>query len=445
MEAAAYPPQKEVQENFRETLVNGRLYYCDQTLPSKTKLVSYAEKNRLEPPKFRLSVINKGDPVNVRHYAIVELEGKRSRGSGRTMKSAEAAASCKYLNNDYLAVGDYLQLGNPVSAPKHKYPPSAKESSRKKTERFLERKRREAEAAAHRDAQVSEEGIVVPAQVQVNEAVQVQVGEALQVQVGEVLQVQVREAVHPKDKIAFIAYDIERSEGADDSEMIQLAYASGNKSESSYIKPSGTIDRYGSSIHKIEVKNGQLKKGRELLKTVPLKTALEKMIDFIKNCGEERENRVIICHGNDLKTLINQMTYCGLADQFMQSFGRAIDFLQVVSNDEQFEGQSKSLTKLNVHKNLSELILKEDLTRQELEENAHDAEFDSVLLYRVWLRYLSNMTELDATETINNFSLKADDGMLENARMFISKIASKRNRKLKSGKNHGIVYINGWQ
>ena len=58
----------------------------------------------------------------------------------------------------------------------------------------------------------------------------------------------------------------------------------------------------------------------------------------------------------------------------MQSFGTAIDFLQVVSNDAQFEGQSKSLTRLDVHKNLSELILKEDLTRQELEENAHDAE-----------------------------------------------------------------------
>ena len=134
--AAANPPQNKVQENFRETLVNGRLYYCDQTLPSKTKLVSYAEKNRLEKPKFSLSVINKGDPVNVRHYAVVELEGKRSRGSGRTKKSAEAAASCKYLNNDYLAVGDYLQLGNPVSAPTHKCPPGAKERSRASLFRF---------------------------------------------------------------------------------------------------------------------------------------------------------------------------------------------------------------------------------------------------------------------------------------------------------------------
>ena len=144
--------------------------------------------------------------------------------------------------------------------------------------------------------------------VQVGDAVHVQVEEALQVQVGEVLHV--REAVHPKDRFVFIAYDIERSEGADDSEMIQLAYASGNQSESSYIKPSGTIDRYASSIHKIEVKNGQLKKGRELLNYVPLKTALEKIIDFIENCGEEREKRVLICHGNDLKTLINQMNYC---------------------------------------------------------------------------------------------------------------------------------------
>ena len=47
------------------------------------------------------------------------------------------------------------------------------------------------------------------------------------------------------------------------------------------------------------------------------------MIDFIENCGEDKDKRVIICHGNDLQTLVNQMTYCGLVDQFMQSFGRA--------------------------------------------------------------------------------------------------------------------------
>ena len=92
----------------------------------------------------------------------------------------------------------------------------------------------------------------------------------------------------------------------------------------------------------------------------------------------------------------------------------------------------------------TQLILKEDLTRQELEENSHDEEFDSVLLYRVWQRYLSNMTGLDATETIN-YSMKMDDRMLDNARMYISKIASKRRSNLKVGKSHGIVYINGWQ
>ena len=52
------------------------------------------------------------------------------------------------------------------------------------------------------------------------------------------------------------------------------------------------------------------------------------------------------------------------------------------------------------------------------------------------------MTGLDATETING-SLKADDRILDNARMYISKIVSKRRSNLAVGKSHGIVYING--
>ena len=60
--------------------------------------------------------------------------------------------------------------------------------------------------------------------------------------------------------------------------------------------------------------------------------------------------------------------------------------MQVVSNDAQFDGKSKSLTKLVVQTNLSELILKEDLTRQELEENYHDAEFDFYFIfYALWV------------------------------------------------------------
>ena len=64
------------------------------------------------------------------------------------------------------------------------------------------------------------------------------------------------------------------------------------------------------------------------------------------------------------------MNHCGLAEQFKNSFGGAIDFMQVVSDDSQFNEKSKSLTKLNVNKNMSELILKEDITRQELEKKS---------------------------------------------------------------------------
>ena len=43
-------------------------------------------------------------------------------------------------------------------------------------------------------------------------------------------------AVLAKDGYAFVAYDIERSSGAYDSEMLQIAYACENQLESSYIK-----------------------------------------------------------------------------------------------------------------------------------------------------------------------------------------------------------------
>ena len=324
-------PQNQVhEENYRESLINGRLYYCDSTLPSKTKLVSYAEKNSLDKPKYTLKVINEGDAARVTYFALVELEGKRSRGLGRTKKSAEAAASVQYLNNNYLAVGDYLQLGNSVSAPSHKYPPSAKERSRKKTERFIAKKRREAEAAAA--AQLSEEVDVIADSAAVSEEI-ASAGEPLPVPVSEEitsasepLPVPVSEEITGASEsvlaeFAFIAYDIERSGGADDSEMLQLAFSNGNQSDSYYIKPSGTIDRYASSIHKIEVKQGQLKKGKEVLKSVTLKVALEEMIKFIENYGVDKKNKVIVCHGNDLQTLINQMSHCGLAEQFMRSCG----------------------------------------------------------------------------------------------------------------------------
>ena len=472
MEAESIPPQNQVhKENFRECLINGRLFYCDSTLPSKTKLVNYAEKNRLDKPKYTLTVINEGDAVRVTYYALVELEGKKSRGSGRTKKSAEAAASVQYLNNNYLAVGDYLQLGNSVSAPSHKYPPGAKERSRKKTERFIARKRREADAAAAA-AQLSEEVDVIavsaaaseeitsasePLPVPVSEEI-TGASEPLLVPVSEEitgasepLLVPVSEeitgaSVSVLAEFAFIAYDIERSGGADDSEMLQLAFANGNQSETYYMKPSGKIDRYASSIHKIVVKQDKLWKGKQVLKSVTLKVALEEMIKFIENSGSgvDKEKKVIVCHGHDLQTLINQMSHCGLAEQFMRSFGGALDFMQIVSNASQFIGKSKSLTKLNVEKNLAEEILGEDLTRQELEENAHNAEFDSVLLYRVFIRYLENLAESEARDVMKYYKVKSGDRMMDTARLYISKISSKRRRRVGTA-SHGIVYINGWQ
>ena len=66
---------------------------------------------------------------------------------------------------------------------------------------------------------------------------------------------------------------------------------------------------------------------------------------------------------------------------------------------------------IDVNTNQSEFILKEEITRQELTKNA---EFDSILLYRIWMKYYENKTVMDA-------------------------------RILKVAGSKGIVLINEWQ
>ena len=45
-----------------------------------------------------------------------------------------------------------------------------------------------------------------------------------------------------------VAFDLERSGGEDDSEIIQLGYVFGSKSGGSYILQKGKIDPYGSKM-----------------------------------------------------------------------------------------------------------------------------------------------------------------------------------------------------
>ena len=73
------------------------------------------------------------------------------------------------------------------------------------------------------------------------------------------------------------------------------------------------------------------------------------------------------------------MAYDGLEERLMSAIGGHLSFYEVVANYPMFDGKSKSLVKLDVDENLSAQILGKQV-RREIEENAHDAEFDGNLL-----------------------------------------------------------------
>ena len=138
----------DLEEDQELILVNKRLFRCNKYLPSKSRVFNYAEKFGLGKPTFNLTVLNPNNAEWITYRARLSLENLKSEGSGRTKRKAEAAASYKYMNNDYLAGGNSLQLGNPVIAPDTKYPPSKKLKSQMKVEKMLARKRAEVSDAA---------------------------------------------------------------------------------------------------------------------------------------------------------------------------------------------------------------------------------------------------------------------------------------------------------
>ena len=101
---------------------------------------------------------------------------------------------------------------------------------------------------------------------------------------------QAREEVEAKkqetkiDIRRIVSFDLERTCGPEDSEIIQLGYCTKDYRGNSLIYPSGTIDEKASRIsHKMLVCNNQLMRNKEVLPTDSLKEAAEKFVQFLAN------------------------------------------------------------------------------------------------------------------------------------------------------------------
>ena len=408
-------------------VINGRTLSVKANLSSKSKLNIYSQNYKLGKPEYKIRVLDENHTVLRKFISTVDLEGKTSLGTGTSKKRAEVAASRKYCNNIFLGGGKSLLLGKEVSTSKAKVPSNKKLKDKIKMERFLEKKRAAAAAAAGEADHETPEDTVLPDEVPVPES-----DASLTLAVPDV-----------SLTLAMpLEFDLERSGGADDTEIIQLGYAFGEKSGGSFILPRGKIDPFCAKVHKIKVLGNTMKRENVEVKTETMFEAGMKFIKFIKDVSSGR-SVYLVCHGNDMKTLLINMATVGIDKEIVENIVGCINSLEVMNDDEQFDNKSKSLSSLKKSKNLAEEILGSNISREELSNTAHDAVYDSLLLGRVWAKYLAAWSPEPESIIVDNY-MDPGANLIRDAQSFISKIGDKRRRKVKPVKDYGVLNFNGW-
>ena len=91
---------------------------------------------------------------------------------------------------------------------------------------------------------------------------------------------------------------------------------------------------------------------------------------------------------------------------------------------------------------MSETVLGDQVTREEIIKRAHDAMFDAELVLRVFKAYLHPPWS-SSSEFVEDTYIVPASSLIEKAKMKISRMILKRSRKLKQTSTPYIMF-NGW-
>ena len=135
-----------------------------------------------------------------------------------------------------------------------------------------------------------------------------------------------------------VPFDLERSFGSEDSEIIEIGYTSKIRGgDSSYIIPRGKICSIGSrNSHNLvfDKRMNTLVRGKGMMKCDTLLAAAEKFLDYLdkvrKICGALP---ILVCHGQDITTLVNNFAIVGLDKKLIDSIA-GVNFIDVVSDED---------------------------------------------------------------------------------------------------------------
>ena len=427
--------QEEYERETEEITINGISVVLKVNLPNKSKLSQWCQNAKKEFPEYTVAFLEGEGRINPKHIARVRVDGVEVFAKSTKKNKAEAAAAYMLLSGVRFTPDNAFQVrlqadfnaGELVASNKN-YASNATKSKRRDrmTEYNLTKQLNLQEAAA------------VPIEEQ---ASQVQEAAAVPIEEEEIehVRVQLRKKV-VLDADGVVCIDIERSGGPEDSEIIQLSYASCRSSGNSYIVPEGGIDPYASkNCHKLFKRGGKLYKENEELPTETMEAAAEKFIKFLEGITDP----VIVCYGDcDWVTLMNNFALCGYERKLAKTIRGVLNFQSVVTDEPSLNRGSISLVKLDTEENLTERLLGNQITRDELKKGAHDARFDTDILMRVFREYMKSY-ERELEDILTGNMLRSQD-LANLAESKVDRIMQKRMRKMKA-KQLPFKVFNGWQ
>ena len=374
---------------------------------------------------YSVAFLDRGDYS--KHVARVTVDGVQAFGSASKKIRAEAAAAYKLLSGVRLLEGDAVEVGLQTDFYAGEQVPSNKIMVSNNTKRRRQ-ERIDQFLANKRELQEKEEAAVSLVE---------QISQAQPHEHISQAQAQPYEEILVEDGVTCM--DIERSGGPEDSEIIQLAYSSRSGSGNSFIVPEGNIDPYASNnCHKLFKRGSKLYKNNAELPSVTMEAAAKDFIKYLEGIA----NPVIVCYGScDWVTLMNNFAQYGLDEKLAKSIRGVLDFQAVVTDEPSLNKGSISLVKLDTPENLTERVLGDQISRDELMEGAHDARFDTDILMRVFRQYMKSFDK-DLEELLASYMLRSEN-LADLAETKVNRIMIKRMRKGKE-KQLPFKVFNGW-
>ena len=138
---------------------------------------------------------------------------------------------------------------------------------------------------------------------------------------------------------------------------------------------------------------------------------------------------------------MNNFALYGYEEKLARTIRGVLDFQNVVNDEPSLNKGSMSLVKLDTEENLTERILGSQISRDELREGAHDAQFDADILMRVLKGYMTTY-EKDLEEILSAKLLRSQDLV----RLAESRVARIMNKRMKKNiqKQPPYKLFNGW-